>query len=241
MVQLKLPPSANERPEDVYHKELARLRKPGALGKRLIEFDRIKPVRRIYIMGCGRSGTWLLTGVMSSFKDVEVVGAELTVEHFGLFQTDRSTLILKRDSRAYQTIKDIPQQIEIVYIVRHPFEVLTSHLAGSQRSYHILPDRWLGEMSALQYLFATRRENAKIVRFEDLVSSPVELHAELATFFDLQIEVPIDKVADISKDAIGKHKQSVDKIRYLQRIKPDLGDMLSWVANTYHYDVSLPP
>jgi len=235
-----LPTSANEFTDDIYHKELARLREPGALAKRLTDIDRTKATRRIYIMGCGRSGTWLLTTVMCTYKDVEVVGVELIVEHFGLFQTDRSTLILKRDYRAYQTIKEIPQQIEILYIVRHPFEVLTSHLASSQRPYHILPDRWLGEMSALQWLSAADRKKTKIIRYEDLVGAPDQMHAELATFFNLQIEVPIDTVVKISKDATDKHKRDADKIRYLQKIKPDLGDMLSWVASTYHYDVSLP-
>ena len=129
MVQLiKLPTSRNEFTQDLYDKELKRLMEIGALEKRLTDIDKTKAFRRIYVMGCGRSGTWLLTGVMSTFNDVEVVAKELSVEHFGLFQTNRSILILKRDSLAYQRIKEIPQQIEIVFIVRHPFDVLTSHL-----------------------------------------------------------------------------------------------------------------
>ena len=235
-----LPVSENDFTDDIYHKELARLRKPGALADRLTEIDRVKLFRRIYIMGCGRSGTWLLTDVMSTFDDVEVVKAELIVEHFGLFETDRSTLILKRDSQAYKTIKEIPAQIKIVYILRHPFDVLTSYLPVSQRPYHILPDRWLGEMSALQYLSAAGRKDTKIIRFEDLVVRPFDLHADLATFFNLKIAVPIDNVVKISKDTIGKHGREPDKIHYLQKIKPDLEPMLSWVADTYQYDVSLP-
>jgi len=231
---------ANSFADDHYHKELALLRKPGALARRLVDIDRTKALRRIYIMGCGRSGTWLLTDAMSTFKDIEVVPAELVVEHFGLFQTHRSTLVLKRDFQAYKTIKEIPEQIQIVYIVRHPFEVLTSNLPGSQRPYHILPDRWLGEMSALQYLCDAGRKNSSIIRFEDLVNKPDEVQARLATFFNLQTEVSIDTVVKLAKNVIDKHKRDSEKVRYLQRIKPDLGHMLSWVANTYQYDVSLP-
>jgi hypothetical protein len=240
MVQLiKLLAPRNESTQDLYDKELKRLMKKGALEKRLTDIDKTKAFRRIYVMGCGRSGTWLLTGVMSTFNDVEVVVKELAVEHFGLFQTDRSILILKRDSVAYQRIKEIPQQIEIVFIVRHPFDVLTSHLPISRRPYHILPHRWLGEMLALQYLLDTGRKNTKIIRYEDLVSKPVESQRELARFFTLQIRVPLDQVVKMDQSSIGKYKLDTTKIQYLQRIKPDLGDMLSWVAKTYNYDVSL--
>ena len=211
----------------------------GALEKRLTDIDKTKAFRRIYVMGCGRSGTWLLTGVMSTFNDVEIVAKELAIEHFGLFQTNRSILILKRDSVAYQRIKEIPQQIEIVFIVRHPFDVLTSYLPISRRPYHILPHRWLGEMLALQYLLDAGRKNTKIIRYEDLVSKPVESQTELAKFFTLQIRLPLNQVVKMDQNKIGKYKLDTTKIEYLQRIRSDLGDMLSWVAKTYNYDVSL--
>jgi hypothetical protein len=39
--------------------------------------------------------------------------------------------------------------------------------------------------------------------------------------------------------AIGKHRRDPEKLAYLARIRPDLGEMLAWVSQTYDYDVSL--
>ena len=234
--------------------ELKRLSQPAALETRLSDLNEIKGFRRIYVMGCGRSGTWVLTGVMNTFDDLDLIAKELPVEYFGLYATDRSVLVIKRDRAAYQKIKEIPSMIELAYIVRHPFDVLTSYLASSGRPYHILPPRWLGEMFALQYLVRSRRKNTKIIRYEDLVCQPVAIQRELSDFFNLQVKTPIDQFVTALKDAsgrivtrkidqssIGKHKIDPTKIEYLEKIKPHLGDTLKWVADTYDYDVSLSP
>src|SRR5688572_10546282 len=93
-------------------KALEELRKPGALSRRLEA--RAKDVKLIYIMGCGRSGTWLLTGIMSTFENVSVLYQEVPVEYFGLIRCDRSVLVLKRDAQAYETIESIPLQVSII-------------------------------------------------------------------------------------------------------------------------------
>ena len=101
--------------------------KNGALDARLTQIDADRPIKRIYIMGCGRSGTWLLTAVMSTFKGVCVLSKEVPIDFFGRLTTTGAALILKRNSDAYQHIEQIPQRIGIIYIVRHPFDVLTSN------------------------------------------------------------------------------------------------------------------
>jgi hypothetical protein len=252
--QLILPNPKNERTQDLYEEELLRLKQSGSLARQLAELDKNRPFRRIYVMGCGRSGTKLLTSVMSTFKDAEVVGKELPVEYFGLFVTSCSTLILKRDHKAYQRIKEIPESIEIAYIVRHPFDVLTSHLRISARPYHILPDRWLGEMVALQYLMDTRRKNTKIIRYEDLVTHPVDAQSDLASFFTLAVGVSINELYTVSNNpieaathrarkidthSINKHKRDPEKLKYLKTIQPTLGRTLDWVGKAYNYDLSL--
>ena len=192
MIKERALPNPNSvRVEELYEKELLRLKAPGALKNQLADIDRSGPFRRIYVMGCGRSGTWLLTHVMGTFLETEVVPRELTFEYFGLFATSGFTLVLKRDRAAYQRIEQIPECIEIAYILRHPFDVLTSHLPSSSRPYHILPDRWLGEMMSLRYLLDSGRKNTKIIRYEDLVRAPSEIQAELADFFRLRVGVSI--------------------------------------------------
>jgi hypothetical protein len=244
----------NEPLQKLYEKELSRLRKPKALKRQLTDIDKVRQFRRIYVMGCGRSGTWLLTHVLGTLKDTDVVRNELSLEHFGLTVTSCPVLVLKRDSVAYQRIEEIPECIEIAYIVRHPFDVLTSHLPTSRRPYHILPQRWLGEMTALRYLRDTGRKNTKIVRYEDLVSNPRETQSDLAIFFGLSVGVSIDELRTVSNNptegpmhrarkidmnSINKHKRDPEKLKYLAEIRPGLEQMLEWVGKVYYYDISL--
>jgi hypothetical protein len=240
--------------QELYERELSRLKEPNALERQLADIDKIRPFRRIYVMGCGRSGTWVLTHVMGTFKDTDTVLKELVFENFGLFATSRAVLILKRDHLAYQRIQNIPERIEIAYIVRHPFDVLTSHLPTSQRPYHILPQRWLGEMTALRYLTETGRKNTKIIRYEDLVTDPRDAQSDLADFFGLSAGVSIDELHTISNNpsegpmhrfrtldinSINKHKRDPQKLKYLKEVRPQLDEILEWVGSVYHYDVSL--
>jgi hypothetical protein len=254
--QLILPNPKNERTQDLYARELLRLKEQRALEEQLTAIDRGRPFRRIYVMGCGRSGTWLLTNLMSTFKDTEVVPKELIFEYFGLLVTKCSVLVLKRDHIAYQRVEEIPESIKVAYIIRHPFDVLTSHLPISQRPYHILPHRWLGEMLALQYLLDTGRKDTKIIRYEDLVSKPLDSQADLGSFFDLRVGVSIDDFYTVSTNpteataatrgarkidihSINKYRRDPQKLEYLKKIRPRLGRMLEWVGQTYNYDLSL--
>src|SRR5262249_52397251 len=93
--QIILPNPDNAPTRALHDKELLRLKQQsGALQQRLAEIDNRKPRRRIYVMGCGRSGTWLLTHVMTTFFGVEVVLRELPVEYFRLLMSDSSVLVL---------------------------------------------------------------------------------------------------------------------------------------------------
>ena len=252
--EIVLPNPKAEPPQRLYEQELLRLKDPMALKSRLADIAMTKNFRRIYVMGCGRSGTWILTHVMRTFKDTDVVLSELAFEYFGLLTTASAVLVLKRDHVAYQRVEMIPECIEIAWIVRHPFDVLTSHLPSSQRPYHILPQRWLGEMAALRYLLDTGRKQTKIIRYEDLVAAPRETQSDLAGFFGLSKAHPIENLQTISNnpsegpkyrgrtldtDSIERHKRDPEKVKYLREIKPGLGEMLEWVSNTYHYDILL--
>ena len=252
--QIILPNPINQPVRALYEQELRRLKQPGALQRKLAEIDNRKPLRRIYVMGCGRSGTWLLTHVMAIFVGVEVVPRELPVEYFGLLMTDSSVLVLKRDDAAYQRIVQVPASIELAYIVRHPYDVLTSHLPSSPRPYHILPERWIAELMALRDLVDSRRKNIKIVRYEDLVTRPAEGQKKLGHLFRLKIRGPIDTLSTSSNNpsksplhlsrkidatSIGKYKLDPAKLAYLAQIKPQLGEILHWVGKTYDYDLSL--
>jgi hypothetical protein len=249
-------PPAGQDSDAFYRAQAAALREPGALDQRLREIDAARPLQRIFLMGCGRSGTWLLTAMFATLGSLEVVAAERGVEDFGIFGTDQKALLLKRNHSGYRTVERIPHSIEIAMIVRHPYGALTSKIESEQRKYHITPDRWLGEMLALQYLVDTRRPATLIIRYEDLVRDPEAARAAIAGQFRLPILHPISKInelfrgppdaltgADASRpvhvDSIEKYRRDPEKIAYLKSIRPRLGRLLDWVAETYGYDIEL--
>jgi hypothetical protein len=239
---------------------LKALRKPGALAFRLQEMDKTRYIHRIFIMGCGRSGTWLLTGIMATFKGVSVLYKEVPVEYFGAVSSERNALVLKRNFRSYENVEAIPRQITILHVIRHPFDVLTSHhpIAGQRtgQQYHITPGRWLGEMMALRWLMESERPCTKIVRYEDLVTDPNRTQAEIGSFLKMDIETPATEYhmviqpppemmqsmhglrsPDVS--SIGRWKSDLEAIAYLKSIRLRLSDCLPWVGRTFAYDLEL--
>lgn len=234
---------------------LRRLQSPGALERKLAELDQAGPTRRIFVMGCGRSGTWLLTTMMSCFEDTEVVTSELPVEAFGVRPAGRSTVVIKRQWDSYARLDAIPASIHILYIMRHPFDVLTSHNPVTGKKYHISPQRWLGEIAALRRLIG--RERVLIVTYEDLVTDPGAVTTKIARAFDLTPQaqpvaalagasLPAEAVAamggvrPISRDSIRRHLKEPESIEYLRRAVPVLREELAWVGGHFGYDLTLP-
>jgi hypothetical protein len=214
------------------------------------------PTKRIFVMGCARSGTWLLTALLSTFRDVENFPDETGVETFGTHAASRPVLVLKRGHRSYETIENIPHDIHIGWIVRHPFDVLTSYNPTTGLKYHVPPHRWLGEMLALQYLVETKRPNAIVIRYEDLVTRPDAVQREVAEAFGLEVEAGTDAIVNrfrpseaadramhglrpIDAASIDKFRRDPEKLAYLASIRPRLGGLLGWVAERYGYDVTL--
>lgn len=251
-----LPNPEQLRDKLLYEQELKRLKKGNHLQLRLAELDKEKAIDRIYVMGCGRSGTWLLTAIISTFRDVCLIPREMEVENFGIYRTQAPTLVLKRYYTSFEKIERIPAEIKIAYIVRHPYDVLTSHNPNTKRRYHISPHRWLGEMMALQYLVDTGRPDTKIIRYEDLVMNAETVQEELAGYFHLEnsaspkdivstFHAPPEAVAamhglrPIDTNSINKYKRDGEKIDYLKKIRPRLGRMLDWIAHEYRYDIAL--
>lgn len=234
------------------------LSQPGNLEQRLRNLDNERRTKRIFLMGCGRSGTWLLTAAMREFIDLAVVPRELSVEHFGVISTQRLSLLLKRDCELYQRVEDIPQCVSILHIIRHPYDVLTSYNRTNPKfRYHIAPHRWIGEMLALQYLLDTKRPNTKLVRYEDLVFNPDMTLADIGTFFNLKLaassgikveffNAPPEAIAamngvrPIDRKSVNRYKNRVEYIEHIRTIRPRLGRTLDWVEQTFQYDITIP-
>lgn len=245
-----------KRPEGIAQ-HLYLLGRQGALQERLAELDAAKPTNRIYLMGCGRSGTWLLTGMMYSYSDLAIVPRELSVEHFGLLGCEKPNLLMKRAWDSFETVESIPEDITIIYIVRHPYAVLTSHNPIVPREYYVTTGRWLGEIMALKYLLESGRPKVSVIRYEDLVTDPLGVQINISQSCNLAISMTPDEAAhklesvpeaakamhglrNIDRNSLNKFASDPIKIKYLKKITPRLSPLLEWASRTFDYDLNLP-
>ena len=257
LLQIQVPNPQNLAWDLVLNQEINRLAHGENLQRRLEEITaHLGHFDRVFVLGCGRSGTWLLMQLLSTLKDQDIVPQELPVEAFGLFATRTSRLLIKRHFLSYKTIQRIPPDVRIIYIVRHPYDVLTSHNPVTKRDYHIQPERWMEEIKALSLLMASGREHLKVVRYEDLVSNPVHMQAELAAFLGAEIamspeeispslklgestQIAMHGVRKIDTNSVGKYHRDPRKLEYLRSIRGQLGETLLWISATFDYDIGI--
>ncbi len=236
---------------------LDRLKLPGALVQRLAQIDESQYRQRIFLMGCGRSGTWLLTSLMYCFENIQVITEEFPVEVFGVIKTVQPNVVVKRAWNSYLFLDRIPKSIGILHILRHPFDVLTSHNPTTGRKFHITPTRWLGEMRALKQLMGADRSNLLVIKYEDLVQDPQAAVAKIGNKFGLtqakdptqvlsEVQLPDEArlamhgVRPIEQKSVGRYRNDPELVKYLATVIPELEAALNWVATTFNYDLSLP-
>ena len=233
-------------------RDVAVFARDGALEARLDRIDEERQIQRIFVMGCGRSGTWLLTGLMSTFKDTCVVAKEVPIELFAQLTTTGQTLVLKRNNVAFERMSQMPARIKIAYAIRHPYDVLTSHNPMSAETYHIDIKRWLAEMAALRLALEIGRKDVCIVRYEDMVTDAERVQRKIGLEAGTSVEDmatafrPSDEAKSamhglrrIDTRSLHRYKDDPNKLAYLKTIKPQLGDTLDWVASRFGYDTSL--
>lgn len=83
-------------------------------------------MEKIYIAGCGRSGTTLMLRLFRTFADCHVILKESPAAILSETPCDCRFIVAKRNAAAWKTLPQLDPAIKIVYMVRHPFDVLTS-------------------------------------------------------------------------------------------------------------------
>jgi hypothetical protein len=150
---------------------------------------------KLFIAGCARSGTTLTRDLMHCFADTFVYDRlqDIYAEHDSAtnFEADACFLqaidvpqthaVVKRTFNCWQTLHLLPQEIGLIYCVRHPFDVLTSVHPNWPDRYHVTPKRWLCEFLALQLLIAAQPERTiAFVRYENLIAAPNQTGRKIA-------------------------------------------------------------
>lgn len=240
-----------------WKKNSVKLRQPGELEAQIARIDHFGSFRRIFIMGCGRSGTWLLLALFSTYGEIDIIPVEMDVVEFGNYTTTKPALAFKRTIDSHKAVRDIPPGIEIVYIVRHPFDVLTSKHDDFEQKYYIGVERWLAEIAALQFLHESRRHRTILLKYEDIAAHPKLVQSLIAEKMNLSISHGVDqipntfkapKAADVAmhglrpidKKSLHRYRDDPEKVAYLRELLPQLQPKLDWVAKTFGYDLHLP-
>ena len=218
----------------------------------LSEIDREKPRSRIYIMGCGRSGTYLLTGLMECFRDTYVLPDEVPAGRFARVRAPERTHVLKRDALAPLMIEFLPPSIHLLFIVRFPLDVLVS--AYGETQYFMPPKIWSRYTVALRRLLIAGRPNLKVIRYEDLVGKPDETQAKIARHYRLDVLRPFSQfgqgfaVSDPIAAAmngirppdtasIGRWRTDPRHIEYCRTIWPEIREDALWLCRAFDYEV----
>ncbi|MDP5138455.1 hypothetical protein ORJ04_21130, partial [Rheinheimera baltica] len=128
---------------------------------------------RFYIAGCGRSGTTLMLRLFKNFEGCTVIFKEAPVSL--LFETEVNTLhvVTKRNAGAYKVLPETIEVVKIIYMVRSPYDVLTSyHSKDTKReSFYIDPERWVSEFESYKKLVENRSgKGVHVVKYEELIN-----------------------------------------------------------------------
>ncbi|MGI9406478.1 MAG: tetratricopeptide repeat protein, partial [Hyphomicrobiaceae bacterium] len=219
---------------------------------RLRQIDNGKARKRLFIAGCGRSGTWLLDRMMSCFDDIWQAENEYHYGHFARITSEKPVHLLKRSMSSHRDLHLLPAEIGLLYIIRHPFDVLTStHI---DRDHHISPERWTKEIAALKRIID--RPNSIVVRFEDLVTDANAVQTRIGVQWGLVARQPFTefhKTAVTTEfvaqsmnglrapdpSVLGRYKKNRDHCGYCQSLTSELGTDLHWVADRFGYDLEL--
>jgi hypothetical protein len=200
---------------------------------------------KIFIAGCGRSGTTLIRDLMNCFQETYVLVdgpyGESPFSRFADISRAETHLVIKRTGQCWRTLSSLPDKMGLIYCVRHPFDVLTSThpLTQHTRKFHITPERWSSEYRALRDLRMIQPDRQIfILRYEDLVHTPDSIQAKIAAHFGL---TPNHRFTEngtgihIVKDSIEKWKRNADLYAYLQTIPQRFRPLMYGFCEEFEY------
>jgi hypothetical protein len=200
---------------------------------------------KIFIAGCGRTGTTLIRDLMSCFQDTHVLVdgpyGEAPFSRFASISRTETHLLIKRTGECWQTLSLLPDDVGLIYCIRHPFDVLTSThpLTQHVRRFHISLERWTSEYEALRALrVAQPNRHIFILRYEDLIHEPNLVQDKLAGHFNL---IPDRRFTEnaanihIFKDSIEKWQKSADFSSYLETIPRRFRSLIHKFCEEFEY------
>jgi hypothetical protein len=204
------------------------------------------PANRIFIAGCARSGTTLTLRLMGCFDDIFVHRSEARYGMLDKLDRPEANLVVKRTSHSYLHLAKLPPAIELIYCVRHPFDVLTSSHPQTKdvRRFHVTPERWLAEYDALIGLRkAQPRRQILYVRYEDTIGAPDVVQEKIARSFGLTTRIRFSEDLDnpIRVTSLKKWEGNEEFRTYLNGLPPAFLSRLEQFCGEFDYDMPKRP
>lgn len=149
----------------------------------------------VFIMGCARSGTTVTQHLFSTISDpIFFWGEKSLVAVAGDWPSQGETLVLKRRSVCHLYIDMVPDAVKVIWMVRHPYSVITSKHRSTGDIYYVSTERWLKEFAAYKWLRDHHPSgNFAVIRYEDLTKDPDAVQGRLKMQTGLRFDVPFSK------------------------------------------------
>ncbi|UJP40679.1 sulfotransferase family protein [Cellulomonas palmilytica] len=141
---------------------------------------------RIFITGCSRSGTTLLSNMFRGFAGVRVVAGMHRMTDFPRSNAEGTAVVLRRTPACALDLADQVREhpgVWLVDIMRDPRDVVTSRYGGSS-AFHTSFRRWERDVAAFERA-AERHPRTLRIRFEELIRQPGRVQDRIAATLDL--------------------------------------------------------
>lgn len=210
--------------------------------------------KKIFIAGCARSGTTLMLRMMHCFRDVYVRSPlnpdhvykdgesrhEAPVRTFADISTDLPNIAIKRTSGCWKRLADLPEDIELIYCVRHPFDTFASrHESVPGDGFYLSVERWVSEFDS--YLRLREKQPGRrifIARYEDLTTAPAAFADRLAAHLGVEIAHPFDQHPygiRISTDSVRKWETDDSFSRRIEQTAGTIKARVQQFADEFGY------
>ena len=195
---------------------------------------------RIFVAGCARNGTTLLAELMTTFKDTYLERAERHFDYFSEIDSPERNVVLKRTRNSHQTLHALPENVGLIYSIRHPFDTLTSHHPRHpERNFYVSPKRWSAEYASLKAIQAEQPSRQIVyVRYCDLVGTPDSTQERIAEALGLEIGRTFSQSGiPISAKSVGKYRRDPAMQMYLNSLPHPFRLELKEYCGEFGYDL----
>jgi len=214
-----------------------------------------KVEQRVYLTGCGRSGTWLLTAILSSLENLRISDGECQLGEFAWMPDLPETQLVKRAHDAYLYFDSVPENVKIIHVVRHPFDVLVStHLAKK----NLITLKNLEAEHKAFFLKLQNRKNTLVVKYEDIVKNVKEIQPKVESFLNLKSQHPFEDfhmyahthlsdmvmksmhgLRPLDPSRLNSWKNSESELGFLRNLIKDSDGTLEEFAEFFDYDIDV--